>query len=145
MAELMAIREAIKTTIEANITGMKVYTTLPNVATVVPATLIEPNDSDFYQAMGRGTDKHEFTLLVLVSYNDLEVAQHNLDPYISGSGSSSIREVIWNNRDLGVEGYNASVGSMFDYGMRFSGSHMGRGHEQFGARLSLTVYTRGYS
>jgi predicted ATP-dependent serine protease len=145
MAELMAMREAIKTTIEANITGMKVYTTLPNVATVVPATLIEPNDSDFHQAMARGTDKHEFTLLVLVSYNDLEVAQHNLDPYISGSGGSSIREVIFNNRDLGVEGWNASVGSMFDYGMRFSGQHMGRGHEQFGARLSLTVYTRGYS
>lgn len=145
MAELWSIRAAVKTTLEANITGIKVYPHLPEIATVLPAVLVEPEHSDFHMAMGRGTDSHDLTLLVLVSYNELETAQRNLDPYVSGSGASSIREVIWNNRDLGVEGWNATVGAMFDYGIRFKGNYQGRGHEQIGARLSLTVLTRGSS
>lgn len=145
MADLMTIRQAIKTTVESNLSGIKVYPHLPEIALVLPALLVEPNDSDFVIAMGRGTDQHSFSLLMLVSYNELETAQHNLDPYVSGSGDRSIRQVIWNNRTLGHEGWHAHISSMFDYGIRFKGEYQGRGHEQIGARLGLTVYTSGSS
>lgn len=142
MADLMTIRAAIIDTLEAGIPGLKGYKTIPENALVLPAVVVQPLNSDFTVAFGRGTDESNFVLLVLVSYNHLEVAQTNLDPFVSGSGEKSIRQCIWNNRSLGI-GADAHIGRMYDYGMRFEGDYQGRSHEQLGARLSMTVYTKG--
>jgi hypothetical protein len=146
MATFKQIREAISTTLEANIAGMKCYPLIPQNAFVLPATIVLPTDSDYAVAMGRGTDQYNFVLLVLVSYNHLESAQDNLDPFVAGSGEKSVRECIFLNRDLGYPNdINAHVGRMWDYGMRFSPDTQGRATEALGARLALTVYTRGTS
>lgn len=145
MASIDALRTALVTTLEGNISGFKCYRMVPENALVVPCALIELDSTNFMVSMGRGTDTHQITLLVLVSYNHSEIAQTNLDPYVAGSGTRSIREVIWNNRDLGVSGWNATVTQMYDYGMRYVSTLQGHGHEQIGARLAMTVHTRGYS
>lgn len=144
MATLKQIRYAIQSTIENGIAGIKCYDKIPENAKVLPAVIVQPDMADFVMAMGRGTDQYNFTLLVLVSYNHIETAQDNLDPYVTGSGSKSIRQCIWDNKTLGLEGdVNAHVSRMFDYGMRFTPDSVGGSHEQLGARLSLVVYTRG--
>lgn len=143
MATLKQIRQAIMQTLEANIAGMKCYRNIPENALVLPATIVQPTTTDFHMAMARGTDQYDFMLLVLVSYNHLESAQDNLDPFVSGSGDKSIRECIFTNRDLGLEQTNATVSRMYDYGMRFSPDTQGRATEALGARLSLSVFTGG--
>lgn len=144
MADIKTIRTAIMTTIETGIPGVKCYRNVPENALVLPAVIVQPFTSDFDMAFGRGTDQIDFVLLVLVAYNHLEVAQDNLDPYVSGSGSKSIRECIWNNKSLGLEGsVNAHVSRMYDYGKRYNGEGQGQAIEQFGARLDLVVYTKG--
>jgi hypothetical protein len=141
MASLGQIRKAFKTTIEANIPGIKVYDRLPESAHVLPCICVYPIDIDFNGAFARGLDIHQFELIVLVSYNDLEVAQSNLDPFISGSGSKSIRACLWDNKTLGLENCNASISRMGDYGSRFQGA----GVEHLGAKLYMTVHTKGDS
>lgn len=142
MSYLKQIRTAIKTTIESGIPGLKCYDKIPENALVLPAVVVQPVNTDFTKAMGRGVDQTDFMLLVLVAYNNLEVAQDNLDPFVESTGPQSIRECIWNNRSLGIN-VDAHIHRMFDYGMRFEGDYMGRGHEQLGARLAMTVYHRG--
>ena len=146
MATLKEIRQAIMVTIEGNISGVKCYKNIPENALVLPAVIVQPDMADFHVAMARGTDQYDFTLLVLVGYNHLESAQDNLDPFISGSGVKSIRQCIFNDKTLGIAGdIDATVSRMFDYGMRFSPDSQGRGTESLGARLALTVFTRGNS
>ena len=146
MALLGTIREAIMTTIESNISGVKCYPRIPENALVLPAVIVQPEMANFVEAMGRGTDRYDFTLLVLVGYNHLESAQDNLDPLVSGHGSKSIRQCIFQNRNLGIEGdVNATVDRMFDYAVRFSPDTQGRATEALGARLTMIVYTRGFS
>lgn len=145
MAELTSIRTAIKTTLETNIAGFHCYESFPENARVFPCAVVVPTRTDYHVAMGRGTDTQEFTLLVLVSYNELTVSQNNLNPLVSGSGPLSIRECIFNNRDLGVNGWQATISSMFDYGIRFEQKFQGAAIDALGARMGLTVYTRGSS
>lgn len=146
MATLEEIREAVRVTIEENLDGVKCYKNIPENALVLPAVIVQPDMADFDVAMGRGTDQYDFTLLVLVGYNHIETAQAKLDPFVTGSGPKSVRQCIFNNKTLGIAGdVNAHVSRMFDYGMRFSPDTQGRGTETLGARLALTVFTRGTS
>lgn len=146
MATLKEIRTAVKTTIEAGISGIKCYDKIPENALVLPAVIVEPDMASFTEAMGRGTDRYDFTLIMLVAYNHLETAQDNLDPYVTGYGPKSIRQCIWDAKDLGLNGdVNAHISQMYDYADRFAPPTQGRATEQLGARLSLIVYTRGTS
>lgn len=102
MAELAEIRDAIKTTIENNISGLRVYDTIPDV-TNLPAVVPFPRKCDFDGAMGMGMDIWEIDLIVLVSPGaDRRRAQEKLDGYITGRGSDSVRKVLFDNSDLGL-------------------------------------------
>lgn len=139
MAGLEAIRDAIKTTIETAITTLHCYDTVPDSANVLPAVVVIPFSTDFEIAMGRGTDSYEIDLLVLVSTSDMDIQQDSLDAYVSGFGSSSIRQVIFNNKTLGLTSTNAHVSEMLEYGMRFEAA----GYPHIGARLRMKVHTPG--
>lgn len=139
MASLEAIRDAIKTTIEANVTTLHCYDTVPDAANVLPAVVVIPYSTDFEVAMGRGTDSYEIDLLILVSTSDMDIQQDSLDAYVSGSGTSSIRQAIFNNKTLGLTSTNAHVSEMLEYGMRFDAA----GYPHIGARLRMKVHTSG--
>lgn len=138
MASLPAIRLAVKTTIEAAISGLMVHETAVAKPTP-PCVMVVPVEADFVVAMGRGTDTWPFDLLVLVPSADLVVAQTTLDPYIDGSGGQSIRQAIFLARSLGLANTDAHISGMSDYG----GVHEYGGASHVGATLRLVVHTPG--
>ncbi len=138
MATLEQIRLGIKTTIEAHISGLTVYSYVKGSA-VGNCLIVEPGDSDFLVAMGRGTDTLTFSLDVLVPAAEWEIGQRALDEYLSGYGERSIRQVIFNNRTLGLPNTDAHVSGWSGYG----GSREIGNTQHIGARLSLVVHTKG--
>lgn len=139
MASLAAIRDGIKATLETNITGLHVYDTVPDSASILPAVVVIPMSADFDVAMGRGLDTWEIDLLVLVSTADMDIGQDALDSLVSGAGTQSVRQTIFNNRGLGLSGTSSHISEMMEYGMRFESASF----NHIGARLRLKVHTPG--
>jgi hypothetical protein len=138
VASLAAIRTAVKTTLEAAITGLRVYDKIPG-ATQVPAVVVDPVSANFVVAMGRGTDTWEFDLHMVVSDAEETLGQIALDDYVSGAGARSIRTAIWNARTLGLTNTDAHVSGLLAYGVRFEQAPI----KHVGATLRLVVHTRG--
>lgn len=139
MASLIQIRDGVKTTLEAAISGIKVYPTVES-ATVLPAVVVMPNDSDFLVAMGRGTDTWNLNLIVMVAPGVPEVAQRQLDGYITGAGNNSIRAALFNST-LGLVGTNAHVTGLVPG--TYNGKFESAGVAHIGAMLGLVVHTPG--
>lgn len=138
MATLSAIREALKTTIEAAIPELQVYPNVPESVNL-PCVIVLPTSGDFQVAMGRGTDAYEFDLIVLVSRRDDDLAQYDLDDYVTGAGAKSVREAIFNANSLGLTGVAAIVRGVQRYGASFEVGDV----PHVGAVLPCTVYTPG--
>lgn len=139
MASLTDIRVALRDTIASAIDDLSPYNTVPEAANL-PAWIVVPRTTDFFGAMGRGLDTYEFDGIVLVSRRDDELAQYDLDEFINGFGSKSIRQAVWNNRTLGLtDGTEATVVGMSDYGAQFPAS----GLDHVGAVLRIRVTTSG--
>lgn len=143
MPTLPAIRNAIETTISDNIASLQCYDNVPDVVQIPPggaAVVVIPKEVDFAVAMGRGTDTWEFDLFVLVARTETENAQEILDLYVSGSGTKSIRQVIFLDPSLGSVVDHSMVKKMSGYGGSFDAKL-----PHIGARLSLTVLASGTS
>lgn len=138
MASIGQIRDAIRTTLEANIANFRTYARHRDVVQG-PCGVVMPDKTDFSKSFGRGTDQHAFKIYVLVPRNDLETSQTTLDELVDGSGSNSIRKVIFNNRTLGLSDVDAHVVSMSDYG----GTMKLGAVDYVGAELGLNVITVG--
>jgi hypothetical protein len=139
MAGLGAIRDGVKATLEANVTGLRVYDTVPDI-TVLPALLVLPGDTDFVKTFGRGSDTYQFELFVMCSRVVPRVAQDSLDAFVTGAGSQSIRAAIFANRDLGLsDGTEGFITGMSKYGGSFQGASI----DHIGAALRLVVTTPG--
>jgi hypothetical protein len=137
MASLSAIRTALKTTIAASVTGLSGYENVPESINP-PAFMVVPRTTDFQKAFGRGLDSYTFDVIVLISRRDDELAQTDLDPYITGAGTKSIRQAIFNAADLGI-GVTAQVTGMADYGATYPVGNT----DYVGARLTVEVLTSG--
>lgn len=138
MSSVAQIRTAMKTTITTAISGLFGYDQVPEVVNL-PAVVVVPRSSDFAAAMGRGLDVHEFDVIVLVSRRDDGLAQTDLDAYVTGAGSSSIRQAIWNARTLGLSDADAHVYGMESYGAEWDIGTL----NHVGAVLKVRVSTTG--
>lgn len=140
MSSLTAIRTAIKTTVEANISGLRVHDTIPDSINP-PALVVAPAEdaADFAVAMSRGTDTWFFDLLVLVSRAATRSGQNALDAYVTGAGASSIRQVIFQNRTLGLTDTTAHVASVSKYDFTYTVGAI----DYAGATLRLIAQTSG--
>lgn len=138
MASLAEIRSALAAAIEAAVADLTGYETVPESVNA-PAFLVVPRLSNFETVFGRGTDQHIFDVIVLVSRRDDELAQLDLDPYVTGAGSSSIRQALWNDRTLGGVVDEARVTGMTDYGATFPVGLV----DFVGARLTVEVMASG--
>ena len=96
---------------------------------------------EFDLAMQRGTDRYEFELTVAVQRSDSRTAQDKLDAFVTGSGSSSIRQIIFNNSTLGLSDTSARVMEMNNYAADVSLN----GIDAVGANLTIEVFTKGSS
>lgn len=138
MPSVAQIRTGLKTTITTAVTALFGYEQIPESVNV-PAVIVVPRTSDFAVAMGRGVDTHEFDLIVLVARADDSLAQTALDAYVTGAGSSSIRQAIWNTRGLGLSGTDAHIYGMEQYSAQWD---IG-GINYVGAVLKARVTTTG--
>jgi hypothetical protein len=138
MATLVQMRDAIKKTIKDNLSGVHVYDTVPDIQEV-PCVVVIPHSADFHVAFARGSDTWEFDLAVMVSHVDVNAGQDQLDNFVSGSGPKSIREIFFNNDDLGLPDTTSTVKSMKGYGGNFDTA----GNNYIGAVLRLSVTTSG--
>jgi hypothetical protein len=141
VSSLQQIRDAIKTTVGNAIAALTPYDTIPG-APVLPALAVMPAPSetaDFVVSMGRGTDTWRFDLVVLVSARDEDLAQDDLDGFISGAGAFSIRQAIWNARTLGLADCNAHVSGVTGYNLAYTVCSI----DHVAATLRLVVHTSG--
>lgn len=140
MASLTAIRDAVKTTLEAAIPSLHVFPRIPDDTGGQPvAAVLLPATADFAQAMGRGVDTWVFDLLVLVPIGDPDVGQATLDEYVTGAGPKSIRQAVFTARSLGLDQVDAHVQAMTAYNVAF----VAAGFDHLGGSLRLVVHTKG--
>lgn len=139
MASLEQIREGVKTIVEGEQIGLKVYPRIPGDKTgralVIRPTPVGP--ADFTVAMRKGVDTWRFDLIVLLATSDLDIAQRHLDEYIDGGGTKSIRAAIFANNSLGLDdGTDAHIAGLAAYGPFDFASY-----DHVGAILRLIVHT----
>ena len=139
MPSLSQIRTALVSTITTAVPALKGSDKVPE-SIIVPAILVAPRAADFQRAFGRGLDGYTFDVIVLVSGRDDTLAQGDLDVYVNGFGSSSIRQAVFNARTLGID-VDASVTGMADYGANWTFGAT----DYVGARLTVEVLTSGTS
>lgn len=136
MATLAAIRTALKTVLEADTVGLKVYPLIPGSPTP-RCVVIRPADADYTVAMRKGLDTWTLDLTILLSGSDLAVAQTHLDGYIDGGGPNSLRSIIFATNGLGLADTDAHIAGMTGYG-----THPAAAYEHIGAVLRLVVHTK---
>ena len=141
MSALQDVRDGIKTTLENNITGLRVYDVVPDYALNFPVAIVLPVNINFNISMQRGTDLYTFDILVAVERGNSRTAQDKLDQYITGQGSSSLRQAIFNNRTLGLDNTDATITGVSNYAADVNLN----GIDAIGANVSLEVYTKGSS
>lgn len=140
MASLTEIRTALKMTISAAIPSLNGYDKMPESVNA-PAFVVlpDPNATVEYMAMGRGVDKFNLMVILIVSQRDNDLAQIDLDPYVSSFGPKSIRQAVFNGRTLGLPDVDAAVTGVSNYGDALP---IG-GVDYVGARLSVEVFASG--
>ena len=140
MAALSEITDGLKTTI-GNVSGLRCYDTVPDMGLNFPAAFIVPTDIEFDLAMQRGTDKYTFDILIAVQRSDSRTAQDKLHGYITGQGSNSIRQTIFNNRTLGLTDTDTRAVSVSNISADVSVN----GIDAIGANINVEVFTKGTS
>ena len=140
MATLAEIRDGLKTTV-GNISGLRCYDTVPDNAINFPVAIFIPTEIQFDLAMQRGTDLYTFDVLIAVQRADSRTAQDKLHGYITGQGSNSVRQTIFNNRTLGLSDTDARAVSVSNVSADVSVN----GIDAIGANIEVQVYTKGTS
>jgi len=140
VATLSELTDGLKTTID-NVSGLRCYDTVPDMGLNFPAAFIVPTDIEFDLAMQRGTDKYTFDILIAVQRSDSRTAQDKLHGYITGQGSNSIRQTIFNNRTLGLSDTDSRAVGVSNISADVSVN----GIDAIGANISVEVFTKGTS
>jgi len=99
MGSLANIRTGLKNNL-ATISGLNAHEKAP-ASIVVPTAFLIPGSIEFDETMSRGVDLYTLTVRLLVQRATDQIAQENLDPYLAGSGASSIKAAIESDQTLG--------------------------------------------
>jgi hypothetical protein len=138
VASLAQIRTALRDTVVAAIPALTGYDTIPGSPNL-PAFAVIPVEADFTVAMGRGVDTWQLDVFVLVSSSDEGLGQTQLDLFVSGAGSSSVRQAVFAARGLGLTDTDAHIAAMTGYNLAFSAAQV----DHIGATLRAVVHTSG--
>jgi hypothetical protein len=140
MSSLTTIRAAIARTIDTH-TSMElfVYALVEDMG-MLPAIIVEPVFADFEEAMGRGMDTWDFNIYILTSRAaDSANGQQLLDQLVSGAGPNSIRQILYEHADLGLQDTDAAAYALKGYGGSFDWAKV----PHVGAVLKVRVRTDG--
>lgn len=139
MSDLTAIRNAIGQTI-VNFCALPIENhAVVETVSSFPAVVVEPDKTDFALSMQSSSDDCYFNVFVLCSAADMESGQNQLDQFVSGSGPSSIRQILYNHDDLGLPDCTAFVMAMRGY----AGTYESGTIKAVGAILHVRVITDG--
>jgi hypothetical protein len=94
-----AVRNGLKTNLEI-VPGLRVYELIPSPA-VAPAAVVGQLDFTFDLNNARGLDQANLDVVVLVQRLAQKSAQNDLDKYLQGSGTYSIKAAIESDLTLG--------------------------------------------
>ena len=136
MAILADIRNGLKTRL-ATITDLNAYDEAPGTITT-PAAFPIPRPIEYDETMNSDVATYTFTVRLLVQRATEEIAQTNLDPYLSPSGAQSIRAAINGDGTLGGVADWTRVGRVARYG---DIEHAGAGY--LGADFDVEVNADG--
>jgi hypothetical protein len=127
-----AVRNGLKDNLET-IPGLRVYELIPSPA-VAPAAVVGQLDFTFDLNNARGLDQANLDVVVLVQNLAQKTAQINLDKYLQGSGTYSIKAAIESDLTLGGACNTLRVTSAQ------AGSYISGDIEFLSYRYSLTVW-----
>lgn len=113
MATIADIRSAIKTTVEADLGDVHVYTYVPE--TVQPRCIVVVPSSGDARTMGRGVVEYIFNLIVVASTADSVAGQTALDEMLQTTGDAVLASID-SDKTLGLSGVNAHAAGWDDYG-----------------------------
>jgi len=131
------VGNAILATIKQNAASKPLYTfTLPQALGNFPALALEPVGANFVVDMKGASEVWEFIVYVVANGANFDTAKAHLSRYCSGHGPDSIREIIENNSDLGLEDVTAMVHSVSGYNGKFPWSNV----NHLAAALLVRVY-----
>lgn len=118
--DLGNIRARIRTRIDATVTGLVGYTTVPQQV-VTPCYIVMPAPGEFVtEVTGDGCEDLDLVVLVLLKKVVEDVAQDAADDYMSESSSLNIQNAI-------------ESGSTADWDYAIASSARGYGQYEFGA------------
>lgn len=136
MGSVTDIRNGLKDRLET-IDGITGYAR-PGGTINLPAAVIFPGAIEFDSTMARGSDDLTFSVLLLLAESTPQLAQEQLDPYLSGSGEQSVKAAVEADETLGGAADFARVTGVSDYGdVQWSGKLY------LGARFNVEVNTDG--
>jgi hypothetical protein len=75
-----------------------------------------PSSISYDDVFKRGMQTYIFNVLVIVGRVDERTAQSNLDAFVSGTGSSSVKRAIEVDKTLGGKAFDTRVTEMRNYG-----------------------------
>jgi hypothetical protein len=142
MATFAELRDAIIAVLDEALPeelGVSLYAKVVDRANL-PAIVVQPAEATFPFTAGAAQDEWQLDLVVMVSFGDAELAQDQLDQFLSGGGPLSIRQIFMRNKALGRNDVMAAyVAGMSDYGANFTMA----GVENIGCKLRVIVATTG--
>lgn len=116
MGSVSGVRSGLQTRLQT-ISGLNAYANAPGTVTVPAAVVIPASPAiEWDETMARGSDLMSFAVLVLVARTTDGLAQDHLDPYLAGSGSTSIKAAIEGDGTLGGAADWTHVTSVSTYG-----------------------------
>jgi hypothetical protein len=137
VATLAQIRDGVKTTLEAAISGLKVYPRIQSV-NVLPAVVVYPAEVDPLVTSGRASVSWQLDLYVLTSAGETEISQYRLDELIDTGGARSVIAALFGT-DLGLPDTDCLVTGISGYGTAYESVVP----DHVGAVLRLLVHTTG--
>lgn len=73
----------------AGITGLNVYSYIPDAVTVPAAVVGFPDEVEYDSTMARGTDRCRFQVTILVQKTNDQTARNDLAGYMNGAGTTT--------------------------------------------------------
>jgi len=113
MAEVSVLRQALADKI-AGITGLRTSAFMPDSPSP-PQAIVTPRRITYDSSFARGMDEYEMIVTVIVGRVEERTAQRNLDGYLSGAGSTSIKQRLEQDRTLGGKCQTLRVTQMSQY------------------------------
>ena len=113
MAELSTIRAAMGTAL-SEVQNLRVRELIPALV-VPPMAVVQPQDIEYDLNANRGVNRYTFTVTVFVVKADDRSAQLRVDPFVSTSGTQSVKAALEADRTLGGQVDTLRVTNVSNY------------------------------